>query len=139
MTARGGRPSPIPWCTHGAADAKSQPLTPSRANTKALCFPAYGFKYDDRDIFRVWTFFLETEEEFWHFTAQFDLPLDTWTHLAATYDGETVNVYLDGALAKEKSRRRLACPAATNSGRVGGGQLHPPEEVLKAHIGTEVI
>ena len=41
------------------------------------------------------------------------VPLNKWTHVAATYDGETARVFIDGKLAGE---RKLNVPMPTLGG-----------------------
>lgn len=57
---------------------------------------AYGFRYDGTA--EAWTFFLETTGGYRGHTLWFDLPTDSWTHLATTYDGDTIEIYHDGVL-----------------------------------------
>ncbi|MGW3351112.1 LamG-like jellyroll fold domain-containing protein [Nonomuraea rubra] len=50
------------------------------------------------------------------------LPLNTWSHLAATYDGTTLRLYVNGVLASE---RTAGGPIRTDNGvlRLGGNSL----------------
>ncbi|AQZ67377.1 hypothetical protein BKM31_43255 [[Actinomadura] parvosata subsp. kistnae] len=50
------------------------------------------------------------------------LPLNTWSHLAATYDGTTLRLYVNGVLA---SQRAAGGPIRTDNGvlRIGGNSL----------------
>ncbi|MFB9421176.1 LamG domain-containing protein, partial [Nonomuraea rubra] len=50
------------------------------------------------------------------------LPLNTWSHLAATYDGTTLRLYVNGVLTSE---RTAGGPIRTDNGvlRIGGNSL----------------
>jgi hypothetical protein len=54
------------------------------------------------------------------------LPLNTWTHLAATYDGSTLRLYRNGALVATLNRSGAI---GTSSGplRIGGNSVWPAE------------
>jgi hypothetical protein len=52
------------------------------------------------------------------------LPLDTWTHLALTYDAQTLKLYVNGALAGSKTQTG-AVPASTGVLRMGGNGIWP--------------
>jgi len=45
-----------------------------------------------------WTFFLQTDAGTYTDTGDIPLPLEQWTHLAATYDGAMIRTYLNGVL-----------------------------------------
>ncbi len=74
-----------------------------------------------------------------------DLPLNTWTHLAATFDGATFSFYMDGALIGT-GNGILGSPAAANlkiggSGDCGGtfqGQLDEVQIFNRALSQAEV-
>ena len=51
------------------------------------------------------------------------MPLNTWTHLAATYDGSTVRLYVNGALVDEQSRDRAAWPHRPGRCGIGGNAI----------------
>jgi len=60
---------------------------------------AYGFRYrhdDDPSAPDGWTFMLFTDTEFIEDTGLIPLPSNEWVHLAATYDGSMVRVFLNG-------------------------------------------
>jgi hypothetical protein len=60
---------------------------------------AYGFQYRSRDEPPApdgWTFFLYTETQAVQDTGLIPLPLNEWAHLAATYDGAMIRVFLNG-------------------------------------------
>jgi len=60
---------------------------------------AYGFRYrhdDDPSASDGWTFFLFTDTEFIEDTGLIPLPLNEWAHLAASYDGALIRVFLNG-------------------------------------------
>ena len=50
------------------------------------------------------------------------LPLNTWTHLAATYDGTTLRLYVNGV---QVGSRAVASPLLTSTGvlRIGGNSV----------------
>jgi hypothetical protein len=52
------------------------------------------------------------------------LPLNTWTHLAVTYDGQTLTLYVNGAPAGSKAQTGLV-PASTGALRIGGNGIWP--------------
>jgi glucose/arabinose dehydrogenase/chitodextrinase len=56
-------------------------------------------------------------------TASLPLPLNTWTHLAATYDGQMERIYVNGAQAGSRAQTG---PIATSSGplSIGGDALY---------------
>jgi PKD repeat protein len=52
------------------------------------------------------------------------LPLDTWTHLAGTYDGTTLRLYVNGALVSSTTVGG-AIPSSTGPLRIGGNSIWP--------------
>jgi hypothetical protein len=52
------------------------------------------------------------------------LPLNTWTHLAVTYDGQALTLYVNGAPAGSKAQTGLV-PASTGTLRIGGNGIWP--------------
>jgi hypothetical protein len=50
------------------------------------------------------------------------LPVNTWTHLAVTYDGSSVRVYMNGVLVRTKSQSGTI---STSTGvlRIGGNSI----------------
>ena len=50
------------------------------------------------------------------------LPLNTWVHMAATYDGATLKLYLNGALVSSKAAAGTL-RASTNPLRIGGNLI----------------
>ena len=63
------------------------------------------------------------------------IPSDTWTHVAATYDSETISVYLDGSLARSKRRwssHRLRTISLNGAGLSAGRVIDP--EPLRAAL-----
>jgi chitodextrinase len=50
------------------------------------------------------------------------LPLSTWTHLAATYDGSQLRLYVNGALAGTQPMTG-AMPASSGALRIGGNSI----------------
>jgi len=62
---------------------------------------AYAFQYRstnpvDHPTPEGWTFFLQTDTQTVSDTGLIPLPLNQWAHLAATYDGTAVRVFLNG-------------------------------------------
>src|SRR5262249_40981490 len=51
------------------------------------------------------------------------LPLNTWTHLAATYDGATMRLYVNGALAATKAGSGSLL-TSTNQLQIGGDSIY---------------
>jgi fibronectin type 3 domain-containing protein len=51
------------------------------------------------------------------------LPLNTWTHLAATYDGATMRLYVNGAQVAQRAQTGLI-PASTGALRIGGNTVY---------------
>jgi hypothetical protein len=52
------------------------------------------------------------------------LPLNTWTHLALTYDGQTLTLYVNGVPAGSKAQTGLV-PVSTGVLRIGGNGIWP--------------
>ncbi|HEY7019302.1 MAG TPA: LamG domain-containing protein, partial [Gaiellaceae bacterium] len=50
------------------------------------------------------------------------VPLNTWTHLASTYDGSTLKLYVNGVLAGSKAVTG-SLAATTNPLRIGGNTI----------------
>jgi glucose/arabinose dehydrogenase/PKD repeat protein len=50
------------------------------------------------------------------------LPLNTWSHLAATYDGTTIRLYVDGALVRSQAAAGTIM-TTTNPLRIGGNVI----------------
>jgi glucose/arabinose dehydrogenase/PKD repeat protein len=50
------------------------------------------------------------------------LPLNAWTHLAATYDGATLRLYVNGAQVSSKAQTG-AVPASTGPLKIGGNAI----------------
>jgi len=61
---------------------------------------AYGFQYRF-DGHEGWTFILRTDEMQINDAGTIPLPQDEWAHLAATYDGTAVRVFLNGIQQSE--------------------------------------
>jgi hypothetical protein len=52
------------------------------------------------------------------------LPVNTWTHLAVTYDGQTLTLYVNGAPAGSKAQTGLV-PTSAGVLRIGGNGIWP--------------
>jgi hypothetical protein len=55
--------------------------------------------------------------------ASTSLPLNTWTHLAGTYDGATLRLYADGAQVGSQAQTALI-PVSTGALTIGGDALY---------------
>jgi fibronectin type 3 domain-containing protein len=51
------------------------------------------------------------------------LPLNAWTHLAATYDGATMRLYVNGAQVAQRAQTG-SIPASTGALRIGGNTVY---------------
>src|SRR4030067_2841128 len=51
------------------------------------------------------------------------LPLNTWTHLAATYDGGTMRLYVDGVEVASRAQTGLI-QTSTNPLQIGGDSIY---------------
>ena len=54
------------------------------------------------------------------------LPAASWTHLAATYDGATLRLYVNGTLSSSRARTGLIVPSG-GALRIGGNNAWPDE------------
>ena len=51
------------------------------------------------------------------------LSLNTWTHLAATYDGVTLQLYVDGNQVKSKATKGESIEVSSNPVRIGNDEI----------------
>ena len=51
------------------------------------------------------------------------LPVNSWSHLALTYDGTTLRLYVDGAQVSQRGDRGGPIQASTGALRIGGNAL----------------
>ena len=51
------------------------------------------------------------------------LAANTWTHLAATYDGATLKLYVNGVLVSSGARQRNVSATSTNPLEIGGDSI----------------
>jgi hypothetical protein len=72
------------------------------------------------------TAFAFTNGDYHDATVPTQLPPNTWTHLAATYDGATLSMYVNGVLAKQ-SAVSGAMPVGAGALRIGNDAVFPGE------------
>ena len=53
------------------------------------------------------------------------LPLNTWSHLAVTYDGSTIRLYVNAALVSSLAGVAGSMPNSTGAVRIGGNNIWP--------------
>lgn len=63
----------------------------------------FDFAYVDNKLrFRIMTTTMGGND--WNDNPGFNIPLDTWVHVAGTYDGETVKMYVNGVLMESENK-----------------------------------
>ena len=78
---------------------------------------------------------------FWHYLdADPTVPYQTWTHVASTYDGHTLSIYLNGVLAASTAEPRPLCHTLGTPLIIGAKQQdeHTPAEAFFSGILDEV-